>query len=230
MEYEALINSINKITMSKEEEKAEYIPQFIKTYGNPEQDQVIGEDPYYLNKMKETVQQLTTIRNQYSSNKEFYEAVANEFAKTYISLMINEYGVTDEELIRKLINIASGNGIKIFNRGEAQAYASSFGDTINGDIGAFKYHDMICFTPDSESKQVEVSKEESIMNAAKMLSSLIHETLHLLIDVTKNEHFNYADQSKLTSGGSVLNEGLVEMHAVDFTKKYNLVQFPALCY
>ena len=230
MEYEALINSINKITMSKEEEKAEFIPQFIKTYGNPEQDQAIGEDPYYLNKIKETVQQLTTIRNQYSSNKEFYEALAKEFAKTYIPLMINEYGVTDEELIRKLLNVASGNGIKIFNRGEAQAYARSFGDTINGDVGAFKYHDMICFTPDSESKQEEVTREESIMNAAKMLSSMIHETLHLLIDVTREEHFNYGEQSKLTSGGYVLNEGLVEMHALDFAKKYNLVHFPALFY
>ena len=30
MEYETLKSSINKITLTKEEEKAEYIPQFIK--------------------------------------------------------------------------------------------------------------------------------------------------------------------------------------------------------
>jgi hypothetical protein len=152
------------------------------------------------------------------------------FAQTYIPLMIQEYGITDEQLVSKLLNIANGNGIKIFDRGEVQAYAESFGDRINGDVGAFKYRDMICFTPDAESKQAEVSAEESVMNATRMLSSMIHETIHLVIDVTKEEHFSYGDESKLTSGGSILNEGLVEMHALDFAKKHNLVHLPALYY
>lgn len=230
MGYETLISSINKITLSKEEEKSEYIPQFIELYGNPESEQTVAEDPYYLNKMRETVEQLKSMRGQYSSNKDFYIAVSKMFAQTYIPLMIQEYEITNEELVSKLLNIANGNGIKIFDRGEAQAYAESFGDRINGDVGAFKYHDMICFTPDAESKQPEVSVEESVMNATKMLSSMIHETMHLVIDVTKEEHFNYEEQSKLTSGGSILNEGLIEMHTLDFAKKYNLIHFPALYY
>ncbi len=230
MGYETLINSINKITLSKEEEKSEYIPRFIELYGNPESEQTVAENPYYLNKMRETVKQLKSMRGQYSSNKDFYIVVSQMFAQTYIPLMIQEYGITDEILVTKLLNIANGNGIKIFDRGEAQAYAESFGDRINGDVGAFKYHDMICFTPDAESKQPEVSVEESVMNATKMLSSMIHETMHLVIDVTKEEHFNYEEQSKLTSGGSILNEGLIEMHTLDFAKKYNLIHFPALYY
>ena len=230
MEYDALISSISKITLSKEEEKKEYISQFIELYGNPESEQIVAEDPYYLNKMRVTMEQLKSIRGQYSSNKDFYIAVSKMFAQTYIPLLVQEYGITNEELVSKLLNIANGNGIKIFDRGEAQAYAESFGDRINGDVGAFKYHDMVCFTPDVESKQAEVSVEESVMNATRMLSSMIHETMHLVIDVTKEEHFSYGDESKLTSGGSILNEGLVEMHALDFAKKHNLVHLPALYY
>lgn len=230
MEYDALISSINKITLSKDEEKKSYIPQFIELYGNPESEQITENDPYYLTKMRETVEQLKSIRGQYSSNKDFYIAVSKMFAQTYIPLMIQEYVITDEQLVSKLLNIANGNGIKIFDRGEAQAYAESFGEKINGDVGAFKYHDMICFTPDAESKQPDVSVEESVMNATRMLSSMIHETVHLVINVTKEEHFNYGEESRLTSGGSILNEGLVEMHALDFAKKYGLIHMPALYY
>ena len=35
--------------------------------------------------------------------------------------MIQEYGITDEVLVTKLLNIANGTGIKIFDRGEAQS-------------------------------------------------------------------------------------------------------------
>lgn len=230
MGYDALISSINKITLSKDEEKKSYIPQFIELYGNPESEQITANDPYYLTKMRDTVEQLKSIRGQYSSNKDFYIAVSKMFAQTYIPLMIQEYGITDEQLVSKLLNIANGNGIKIFDRGEAQAYAESFEEKINGDVGAFKYHDMICFTPDAESKQPEVSVEESVMNATRMLSSMIHETMHLVINVTKEEHFNYGEESRLTSGGTILNEGLVEMHALDFAKKYGLIHLPALYY
>lgn len=230
MEYDALISSINKITLSKDEEKKSYIPQFIELYGNPELEQITANDPYYLTKTRETVEQLKSIRGQYSSNKDFYIAVSKMFAQTYIPLMIQEYEIIDEQLVSKLLNIANGNGIKIFDRGEAQTYAESFGEKINGDVGAFKYHDMICFTPDAESKQPEVSVEESVMNATRMLSSMIHETMHLVINVTKEEHFNYGEESRLTSGGTILNEGLVEMHALDFAKKYGLIHLPALYY
>lgn len=234
MEYDKLIeelsNCINKIELSKSEERLEYIPKFIELYGNPKDEKIKASDPYYLNKMRETVYCLTSIRTKYSSNKEFYIAVSKMFAKIYIPLMIEEYGITDEKLVSKLLNIANGNAIKIFEVGETQKYAENYGERINGDVGAFKYHDMICFTPDNENTQREVSTSESILNATKMLSSMIHETMHLLIDVTREEYFNYKDQSKLTSGGSILNEGLVEMHSLDFAKKYNLVHFPALYY
>ena len=63
-----------------------------------------------------------------------------------------------------------------------------------------------------------------------MLSSMIHETMHLVIDVTKEEHFDYGEESRLTSGGTILNEGLVEMHALDFAKKYGFIHLPALYY
>lgn len=234
MDYDELLNelsnSINKITLSKEAEKSEYIPQFIELYGNPSIEQITAIEPFYLNKMRETVNQLKTIRGQYTKNKDFYYAIAKSFAQIYIPLMIQEYGITDEILLTKLNNIANGNGIKIFDRGEAQEYAKSFDEEINGDVGAFKYHDMICFTPDLENKQPGVTFEESIMNAIKMLSSMIHETMHFVIDVTKKEHFNYGDESRLTSGGSILNEGLVEMYSLDFSKKYNLIHWPALYY
>ena len=85
--------------------------------------------------MRETFEQLKSIRGQYSSNKDFYIAVSKMFAQTYIPLMIQEYGITDEQLVSKLLNIANGNGIKIFDRGEAQIYAESFGERINGDVG-----------------------------------------------------------------------------------------------
>lgn len=234
MEYEILINKINSrisnITLSKEQEKSEYSYQFIELYGDPKAGHITALETFYLNKWIETINQLKVIRLQYNSNKDFYVAISKLFAQTYIPLMIQEYGITNEELVPKLFNIANGNGIKIFDRGEAQAYAESFGEKINGDIGAFKYHDMICFTPDLESKQLEVTVEESIMNATRMLSLMIHETMHLIIDVTKKEYFNYGDQSKLTSGGTILNEGLVEMYALDFAKKYNLIHLPALYY
>lgn len=230
MEYETLISNINKITLSKDEEKSEYTPQFTELYGDPESEEITAEDPYYLSKMRETVEQMKLIRKQYSSNKDFYIAVSKMFAKTYIPLMIKEYRITNEQLVSKLLNIANGNGIMIFDRGEAQTYAERFGERINGDVGAFKYHDMICFTPDVENEQPEVSTEESVMNATRMLSSMIHETMHLVIDVTKEEHFNYGEESKLTSGGTILNEGLVEMHALDFAKKYGLIHLPALYY
>lgn len=230
MKYETLLNSINKITLSKDEEKSECIPQFIELYGNPKSELITAEDPYYLSKMRETVEQMKLIRKQYSSNKDFYIAVSKMFAKTYIPLMIKEYRITNEQLVSKLLNIANGNGIMIFDRGEAQTYAERFGESINGDVGAFKYHDMICFTPDAESKQEEVPAEESVLNATRMLSSMIHETMHLVIDVTKEEHFNYGEESRLTSGGTILNEGLVEMHALDFAKKYGLIHLPALYY
>lgn len=58
MGYESLISSINKITLSKDEEKKEYIPQFVELYGNPESEQIIATDSYYLNKMRETFEQL----------------------------------------------------------------------------------------------------------------------------------------------------------------------------
>lgn len=229
MEYNSLIDNINKITLSKEAEKEEYKPQFIKLYGDPKAEIINAIDPYYLNKMRETVKELNLVRSNYSSNKEFYIAVSKIFAKTYIPLLIQEYGLTDEVLVSQLLKIANGEAIKIFDRGEAEIYAQSFNEKINGDVGAFKFHDMICFTPDVDTKG-EVSPEESVINATRMLSSMIHETMHLMIDVTKEEYFNYGDKSKLTSGGTVLNEGLVEMYSLDFAKKYNLVHLPALYY
>lgn len=57
MEYKKLIDSINKIVLSKEEERKEFIPKFIELYGNPQSEQVVAKDSYYLNKLRETIEQ-----------------------------------------------------------------------------------------------------------------------------------------------------------------------------
>ena len=229
MNYSELSSIIDKITLSKEEEKEENIPQFIELYGDLESEETDIKEPYYLKKYKEVYEDLKEIRKQFSSNKEFYISVSKSFAQKYIPLIIKEYDIKEEELLKKLNAIYLGEGIKIFDKGEAQSFAQSLGETINGDVGAYKFHDMICFTPDNENEG-EVSVDDSIKNATKMLASMIHETLHLIIDVTKEEHFINGDESKLTSGGTVLNEGIIEMLALDFSKKYNLIHLPALYY
>jgi hypothetical protein len=227
---EELEQCISNITLSKLEEKDKYKPVFESLYGNTENRGNIPEEPFYLNKWNETIKWLSLERNKYTTNQEFYFEVAKKFASNYIPLMIEEYKITDEKLIFQLLNIANGTNIRIFNKGEAQQYAASFNEEINGDVGAFKFHDLICFTPDYKSKGIIVSPEESVQNATHMLASMIHETMHLLINTLKYEYFIYNGKSKLTSGGSSLNEGLVEMHSLDFAKKYNLIHLPNLYY
>jgi len=84
MEYDLLIMELNsyidKITLSKESEKSEYIPQFIELYGNPETEQITPVEPFYLNKVRETLNQLKGIRSCYHSNRDFYVAVSKLFA------------------------------------------------------------------------------------------------------------------------------------------------------
>ncbi|MBQ3307910.1 MAG: hypothetical protein IJG68_06955 [Bacilli bacterium] len=224
-----LKSCIENIKLSKQDEKQKNQQLFKDTYGLAEADLSTAKDNFYLKKYIQVIQYLTSIRNNFKTNKDFYTAVTSDFARAYIPTMIKEYQITNEKTVEKLNGIASGKNIKIFEKGEAKEYASSFDREINGDVGAFKFMDMICFTPDSENRE-EVSPKDSILNAAKMLSSMIHETMHLVFDVTKEEYFNYGVESKLTSGGTILNEGLIEMNALDFSKKYDFPHLPAFYY
>ena len=169
-------------------------------------------------------------RKNFSNNKDFYSYCSKMFAKAYIPLMIQEYKITDDKVLNTLMNIANGDGIKIFEPGEAKEYVNSKGKEFNGSGDAFRFEDSICFTPDLNKDEKLSEEMKSIVNANRMLGMMIHETTHILYDVTKYEHFNYSNLSELTSGGSVLNEGIVEMHALDFAKKYNLPTLPSIMY
>ena len=220
---------IENMKRSKQEEKQANQQLYRNTYGLSEEDLPIVKDDFYLKKYIQLINYLTTIRNYFKTNKEFYTAVAIDFARAYLPTMVKEYKITNQKIIEEFNNIASGKNIKIFEKGEAKEYASTFDREINGDVGSFKFLDMICFTPDVDNKE-EVTPKDSITNAAKMLSCMIHETLHLLYDVTKEEYFNYGLDSKLTSGGTVINEGLIEMTALEFSKKYDFPHLPAFYY
>ena len=232
MAYNDMINELNiqnasqciaRITLKKDVEKEIYSKQY---------NELMINDTFYSNMYKKTIEMLTTMRTNYVSNIEFYKSVAKMFASTYIPAMIKEYSITDEKLINILNNIGNGNNIKIFEKGQAEEFVKSYGqDKISGDVGAFRFREFICFTPDNDSKYLVVSANESIYNAARMLGSMIHETMHLLIDVTKKENFapNNSPDVK-TSGGFIMNEGLVEMHSQDFARKYGFIQNPALYY
>lgn len=221
---------IDNIKRSQQVEKQENQQLYKNTFGLSEEDLPNVKDDFYLKKYIQLIDFLTSIRNHFKTNKDFYMAVAIDFARAYIPTMIMEYKITDEKLLENLHNIAKGNNIKIFEKGKAKEYASSFDREINGDVGAFKFLDMICFTPDVENKEEVVSPKDSILNAAKMLSCMIHETMHLLFDVTKEEYFNYGIDSKLTSGGTVINEGIIELNALEFSKKYDFPHLPAFYY
>lgn len=231
MEYNDMINELNiqnasqfiaRITLKKDVEKEIYSKQY---------NELMINDIFYSNMYKKTIEMLTTMRPKFVSNIEFYKYMATTFAKTYIPAIIREYSITDEKLLNILNNIGSGNNIKIFEKGQAEEFVKSHGQyKINGDVGAFRFREFICFTPDNDSKDLVVSENASIYNAARMLGSMIHETMHLLIDVTKKENFDPNSPDVKTSGGFIMNEGLVEMHSQDFARKYGFIQNPALYY
>lgn len=222
MESELTIQQcIERIKLNKEEERMIYSKEYIELMEN---------DLFYSNMYKKTIEWLTNIRKNFSTNKDFYKYTSTIFAKTYIPAIIQEYSIMDNNLLNILNNISNGNNIKIFEKGEAEKFVKTFGKEINGDLGAFKFQEFICFTPDNDSKNNIVSEQESIDNASRMLGSMIHETMHLLIDVTKKEKFNPNDPDLKTSGGFILNEGLVEMYSQDLSRKYGIIQNPSLYY
>lgn len=230
-----LVENIQNIILPKEQERELYGYIFKELYFDPTSNNKPGQDAFYINKINEIMSMLKIQREKYSDNIEFYLAMATSFAQAYIPKMIEEYNITDENLIKRLLNIANGSNIKIFaSKDAANKWIAEMSNgeesELHGDYGAFKKFDCICFAPDIEIQGSSISKDQSIINATRMLSSMIHETFHILIDVTKEEHFIYDSESKLTSGGSYLNEGLVEMHALDFSKRYNFIHLPALYY
>lgn len=230
-----LVKNIQNIVLLKEQERELYEYIFKELYFDPASNNKPGQDDFYINKINEIVFLLNIQREKYNTNTEFYHAMATLFAQAYIPKMIEEYKITDENLRNKLLNIANGTNIKIFaNRDEVDKWIADMSNSeeneLHGDYGSFKKYDCICFTPDIENKSSSIGKDQCVMNATRVLSGMIHETFHMLIDVTKEEHFIYDSKSKLTSGGSYLNEGLVEMHALDFSKKYNFIHLPALYY
>lgn len=248
---------INKISLTRDE--------MIRVNGD--KFMTIRNTQYY-NMLKNLRVILFEERKKYSSDIDFYRSIALQFANAYIPQMINDYGnVLSEETIQKLKNISNGDGLKIFNPGEAikQGYISvNANGKPSGDDGAFAKSDlgMIGFTPESESSKIDFSQlniEElckkfpeldkynlsklsvdeikqlvTIENAVKMLTSMIHETFHLLINVRKDERFYWVEDGKmkhqLTSGGFIIDEGLVDKYATDFANKYGFYHLPSFFY
>ena len=74
----------------------------------------------------------------------------------------------------------------------------------------------------------------TIENSVKMITSMIHETFHLLIGVKKEERFYYSENGevkhKLTSGGFILDEGLVDKFANDFAERHEFYHLPGFFY
>jgi hypothetical protein len=231
-------DAIKKISLTRNEEREINIPLYkLKVMGNP----------YYVNIINQYRDILIEERKNYNHNIEFYKAIAQKFVKTFIPEMINDYGeYLSDEKVNKLINIANGDGLKILEQGEAVKLGLIGVDKNgrkNGDEGAFAKSDIgiIGFTPDSEisdldlnNKTEEEKQKVAVENCLKMLGSMIHETFHIMINVTSDEHFYWIkdgiEESQLTSGGFIINEGIVEKHAIEFAVKHCFIQNPALDY
>ena len=86
----------------------------------------------------------------------------------------------------------------------------------------------------SKLTQDQIRKLITIENAVKMIVSMIHETFHLLIGVKKIERFYYNEEgtlkNKLTSGGFILDEGLVDKLATDFANRHGFYHMPGFFY
>lgn len=221
---------IRNISLSKEEERKLNIPRY---------QALFVPNSYYSNMVLKEREILTNERKIYSTDEEFYTSVARQFAKQFIPLIIGDYqNQLDEETIAKLGNIMNGDGLRVFLPGQAvlEGYipVDSNGNP-KGDDGAFAISKigMIGFTPSSSNSKSE-SEVDVITNALRMKSSMIHETFHLLIDVLMEETFLWISggtkNSQLTSGGFILNEGLVEKYATEFSRRHGLIHNPALDY
>lgn len=214
-------------------EKTNNLPKARVMYGSPGEE-LMPKEPVYLSNYCDKYKELISERTKYSSNKEFYNAIAKQFASEYIPTLISEFNITDQKLLDRLNRIKSGESIKIFaSKEEVDEWLSAKTNgektSLGGDYGAFKYEEYICFVPDYNSKGI-VSVEESIEKGCTMLSQMIHETIHLIIDIEVEERFTMDGMSKLTSGGHLLNEGLVEMYSLDIAKKYGYIHAPAPSY
>lgn len=221
--------------MTKEEERKKNIPRY-KALFSP--------NSYYSNIVTNELSFLSSEVVKYDNSINFYRAVALQFVHQYIPLLIMEYkNRLDDVTIEKLLNIMNGEGLKIFlpNQAVLEGYIQKDSNgNKKGDDGAFSISELgiIGFTPEtsliSDEIPLEDRRKQMVNNALKMKGSMIHETFHLLINVMLEERFkwkaNGLEQSSLTSGGFILNEGLVEQHAMEFSKKYNLVHNPALDY
>lgn len=228
-------NLIRKLSMTKEEERNENIPRYKKLF---------EQNSYYSAMVSNELSFLSFEVLKYNNAMDFYRAVALQFVKQYIPLLINEYkSRLDDSTINKLLSIMSGEGLKVFSQGQAvlEGYIQTDANgNKKGDDGAFSISELgiIGFTPESlpisDDLSLEEKRKEMVANALRMKGSMIHETFHLLINVMLEERFkwksNGVGQSSLTSGGFILNEGLVEQHAMEFSKKYHFVHNPALDY
>ncbi len=228
---------LEKISLTKTEERIINIPKYHVLF---------SEGSYYSAMLKEEQTKILEIRKQCPDDMIFYEKVAYEFANEYVPLLLQDYGIyLSPEKIDKVTKLLQGN-IIILRPGEAVEkglIGLNENGKPSGDEGAFAKSEegLICFTPESESSKMNMgdktSKEkESIVlkNALRMKGTMIHETFHLLINVMKNEYFewqiNGQEKHKLTSGGFILNEGMVEKFATVFSLRHKLCHNPALDY
>ena len=229
---------IKQISLSKEEERK---------LNESKYKSLFTPNSYYSNMFEQEKKRLALERINYNSDMDFYRGVALQFAKQYIPQIVSDYSdKINEDTVKKLSNIISGDGLKIFKPGEAieQGYIKlRKNGTPSGDGGAFAISEfgIIGFTPESENSKLDLTnktKEELnglvINNALRMIGSMIHETFHLIIKVKRDEHFYWMEngvlKSQLTSGGFIIDEGVVEKFAIDFSLKHKFPLNPALDY
>lgn len=188
----------------------EYIPQIIKDYG-----MFLGD---------ETIQKLTNIKNGYGL-KIFNPGEA--VAQGYVD--VDEKGNPSGD-----VGAFARPDLGII--GFTPANESNEIDFNNLNIeGLYKRFPGLKGNYDLTKLSIdEIKKLITIENAKAMICSMIHETFHLLICVKRDERFYYNKngeiKSKLTSGGVIIDEGLVDKFAIDFARKHDFYHLPGRSY
>ena len=187
-----------------------YIPQIIRDYS--------------LFLSEETIQKLVNIQNGYGL-KIFNpgEAVSQGFV-----------GVDEKGNPRGDVGAFARPDLGII--GFTPANESSKIDFNNLDIeGLYKRFPGLNGNYDLTKLSIdEIKKVITIENAKAMLCSMIHETFHLLICVKRDERFYWNEngeiKSKLTSGGTIIDEGLVDKFAIEFAREHGFYHLPGRSY
>lgn len=223
---------LKALSLPKEELKKINEPIFLN---------LIDNNSYYGKLFSRYMKKLIDERKKYTNSYDFYYDTAVSFAEYYIPQILLEYGTyLDLNTSTLLLDIADGKRIKIFKPGEAikkgllneGKYEAAFAKSDLGIIG---------FTPERTERKMsrKDSSDTDIIrvdaeNALKMLSSMIHVTFHLIVNVMREEHLKYTQEDRTYSttilSGFILNEGIVEQLSQNFASKYGFLFMPNLYY